>query len=217
MKKILMVVTNHAKIGEGKTGLWLEEFAVPYQEFKKQGYEVKVVSIEGGEVPLDENSLADDHGQFDQEKELLKNTAALTREDAHGFDAIFLPGGHGTVFDFPNSRNLQVVVSQMAQDDKVVSAVCHGPAGLVTATYEDGTPIVKGKKVAAFTDAEELETGLEKEVPFLLETRLRELGANIVKGDNWSDVSVIDGRLVTGQNPQSSKSTALKVIEVLEK
>ncbi|SFE37411.1 Putative intracellular protease/amidase [Bacillus sp. OV194] len=215
-KKVLIVVTSHDKIGDHKTGLWLEEFAVPYNEFKKQGYNIKVVSIEGGEVPLDPNSLEGDNGDFEEAKSLLKDTPALTREDAHGFDAIYLPGGHGAVFDFPNSRDLQVVVSQFAQDGKVIGSVCHGPTGLVTAAYEDGTPIVKGKKVSAFTDSEEREMKLTEEVPFLLETRLRELGAEFVNGDNWTDFAVVDGKLVTGQNPQSSLSVARKVIDVLE-
>lgn len=215
-KKVLMVATSHDKIGDQKTGLWLEELAVPYNEFKKQGYDIKIASIEGGEVPLDPSSLQGNIDEFEEAKTQLNDTPALTREDAHGYDAIFLPGGHGAVFDFPNSRNLQVVVSQFAQGDKVIGTVCHGPTGLVTAAYEDGTPIVKGKKVSAFTDSEEREMKLTEEVPFLLETRLRELGAEFVNGDNWADFAVVDGKLVTGHNPQSSHSVARKVIEVLE-
>ncbi|KSU84253.1 Putative intracellular protease/amidase [Fictibacillus enclensis] len=215
-KKILFVVTSHGTIGDHKTGLWLEEFAVPYNEFKKQGYEIKVASIAGGDVPLVPNSLEGDTGQFEEAKALLKDTPPLTRDDAHGFDAIFLPGGHGTVFDFPNSHDLQVVVCQFAEDDKVIGSVCHGPSGLVMAACANGAPIVKGKKVSAFTDSEEAEMNLTEEVPFLLETRLRELGAEFVKGENWADFAVADGKLVTGQNPQSSLSVAKKVIEVLE-
>jgi putative intracellular protease/amidase len=217
-KRILMVVTNHTKITEDhKTGLWLEEFAVPYQVFKDKGYDVKVTSIQGGEVALDPNSVPEEKkSEWQAAEEELKHTVPLSKDDAKGFDAIFLPGGHGTMFDFPDNETLQYVLQQFAEDGKVIGAVCHGPAGLVNVTYQDGTPLVKGKKVNCFTNAEEKETGLEEHMPFLLETKLREQGAEFVCGEKWADFSVRDGNLVTGQNPMSSKSTAEKVIEAIE-
>ncbi|TFB21335.1 type 1 glutamine amidotransferase domain-containing protein [Filobacillus milosensis] len=215
-KKILMVVTNHTKITDDhKTGLWLEEFAVPYNVFKEKSYDVKVTSVKGGEVPLDPNSLEDRSEWKEAEKE-LENTKQLTKKDAEGFDGIFLPGGHGTMFDFPDSETLQYVLQQFAEDGKVIGSVCHGPSGLVNVTYKDGTPLVKGKKVSAFTDSEEKEMQLDEHMPFMLETKLRKKGANFKNGDNWEDHSVKDGNLVTGQNPQSSRSTAEKVVEALE-
>ncbi|EHL77977.1 MULTISPECIES: type 1 glutamine amidotransferase domain-containing protein [Bacillus] len=216
-KRILMVVTNHTTITDDhKTGLWLEEFAVPYLTFKEKGYDVKVTSINGGEVPLDPNSIKEKNPDWVEAEKELKNTAKLSKEDAAGFDAVFLPGGHGTMFDFPDNETLQYVLQQFAEDGRVIGAVCHGPAGLVNVTYKDGTPLVKGKKVAAFTNEEERETQLDRHMPFLLESKLREKGANFVSGEKWSDFSVRDGNLVTGQNPQSSKSTAEKVIEAIE-
>ncbi|MGY4690731.1 type 1 glutamine amidotransferase domain-containing protein [Salibacterium sp. K-3] len=215
-KKVLMVVTNHTTITDDhKTGLWLEEFAVPYNVFKDNGYDIKVTSIEGGEVPLDPNSI-EDRAEWKDAEAVLKNTARLSEEDKHGYDAIFLPGGHGTMFDFPDSEVLQNVLQHFAEEGNVISAVCHGPAGLVNATYADGTPVVKDKRVAAFTDDEEIEMQLDTHMPFMLESRLREKGANFERGESWSDFSIADGKLVTGQNPQSSKSTAEKVVEVLE-
>ncbi|QHS21781.1 type 1 glutamine amidotransferase domain-containing protein [Virgibacillus sp. MSP4-1] len=215
-KKVLMVVTNHTTISDDhKTGLWLEEFAVPYLVFKEKGYDVKVTSIEGGEVALDPNSI-EERAEWKEAEEELKNTTKLTKEDADGFDAIFLPGGHGTMFDFPDNATLQHVLQRFAEKGKVIGSVCHGPAGLVNATYADGTPIVKGKKVSAFTDDEEREMQLDEHMPFLLETKLREKGANFDDAEKWADHSVKDGNLVTGQNPQSSKSTAEKVVEALE-
>ncbi|MEN2466450.1 type 1 glutamine amidotransferase domain-containing protein [Ornithinibacillus sp. JPR2-1] len=215
-KKVLMVVTNHTTITDDhKTGLWLEEFAVPYLVFKEKGYEVQVTSISGGEVALDPNSIEEKPEWKDAEAE-LKNTEKLTKDHAHGYDAIFLPGGHGTMFDFPNSETLLYVLQEFAEEDKIISAVCHGPAGLVNATYKDGTPIVKGKKVTAFTDEEEVEMELDVHMPFLLETKLRENGADFVASEKWTDHSIRDGKLVTGQNPQSSRSTAEKVVEALE-
>ncbi|BCJ87543.1 type 1 glutamine amidotransferase domain-containing protein [Effusibacillus dendaii] len=217
-KRILMVVTNHTTITDDhKTGLWLEEFAVPYNVFKEKGYRVKVTSILGGEVSLDPNSIpAEKNAEWAAAEEELKNTAKLSKEDATGFDAVFLPGGHGTMFDFPDSETLQYVLQQHAEDGKVIGAVCHGPAGLVNVTYKDGTPLVKGKTITSFTDSEEREVKLDMHMPFLLESKLREKGGKFVSGENWADFSVRDGNLVTGQNPASSKSTAQKVVEALE-
>ncbi|MDQ0300641.1 putative intracellular protease/amidase [Salibacterium salarium] len=215
-KKVLMVVTNHTTISEDhKTGLWLEEFAVPYNVFKENGFDVKVTSIEGGEVPLDPNSV-EDHPEWKEAEEELKHTVALKKDDTEGFDAIFLPGGHGTMFDFPDNSTLQHVLEHFAENSKVISAVCHGPAGLVNATYANGTPIVEGKTISTFTDKEEIEMQLDQHMPFMLESKLREKGANIEHGDSWSDFSITDGNLVTGQNPQSSKSTAEKVVQALK-
>jgi putative intracellular protease/amidase len=218
-KRILMVVTNHTTITDDhKTGLWLEEFAVPYNEFKHHGYDVKVTSILGGEVPLDPNSIPPEkNAEWAEAEKELTNTAKVTKDDATGFDAIFLPGGHGTMFDFPNNETLLYILQQFAEENKVIGAVCHGPAGLVNVTYKDGTPLVKGKKVSAFTDSEEREMKLDVHMPFLLESKLREKGGQFQSGANWTDFSVRDGNLVTGQNPQSSKSAAEKVVEALEK
>ncbi len=216
-KKVLMVVTNHTTITDDhKTGLWLEEFAVPYLVFKEKGYEVKVTSISGGEVALDPNSIDEKSPDWAETEEVLKDTAKLSKEDAEGFDAIFLPGGHGTMFDFPDNETLLYVLQQFAEQGNIIGSVCHGPAGLVNVTYKDGTPLVQGKRVSAFTDAEEKEMQLDQHMPFLLETKLREKGAVFEAAKNWTDHSVRDGNLVTGQNPQSSKSTAEKVVDALE-
>jgi putative intracellular protease/amidase len=131
------------------------------------------------------------------------------------FDAIFLPGGHGTMFDLPENEKLQALIREMYEEDKVVAAVCHGPAGLVGVTLSDGTSLVKGKKITAFTDEEEREITLDRFMPFLLETRLRELGANFVAASNWSDHLQVDGKLITGQNPQSTISVAKEVTKQL--
>ncbi|UOQ86078.1 type 1 glutamine amidotransferase domain-containing protein [Gracilibacillus salinarum] len=215
-KQVLMVVTNHTKISDQhKTGLWLEEFAVPYLVFKEKGYHIKVTSIEGGEVALDPNSV-EDKPEWKEAEAQLKHTAKVSKEDADEFDAIFLPGGHGTMFDFPENETLQYLLQQFAEGNRIIGSVCHGPAGLVNATYQDGTPIVKDKHVTSFTDSEEKEMQLDQYMPFLLESKIRENGARFFAKENWSDHAIRDGFLVTGQNPQSSKSTAEKVVEALE-
>jgi putative intracellular protease/amidase len=217
-KRILMVVTNHTKITDDhKTGLWLEEFAVPYNVFQQKGYDVKVTSILGGEVPLDPNSISEEkNAEWAAAEKELESTNKLSKEDAQGFDAVFLPGGHGTMFDFPDNETLQYVLQQFAEARNVIGAVCHGPAGLVNVTYKDGTPLVKGKKVTAFTDDEEREMELDRHMPFLLESKLREKGAIFMSAENWADFAVRDENLVTGQNPQSSRSAAEKTIEAIQ-
>ncbi|WP_377889874.1 type 1 glutamine amidotransferase domain-containing protein [Alkalihalobacillus sp. R86527] len=217
-KKVLMVVTNHTEIdAENKTGLWLEEFAIPYNIFKEKGYEIKVTSIKGGQVELDPNSIPNEYPpEWAEAQQKLKITTPLAKEDANQFDAVFLPGGHGTMFDFPDSETLLHVLQEQAQSDKVIGAVCHGPAGLVNVTYNGGTPIVQGKQVTGFTDSEEEEMQLVEKMPFLLESTLRLKGADFTSQENWADFAVRDGNLVTGQNPQSSASAANKVIEALE-
>ncbi|MBM7650192.1 putative intracellular protease/amidase [Bacillus ectoiniformans] len=217
-KHILMVVTTADKMNENhETGLWLSEFGEAYIEFKKQGYNITVASPLGGKTPVDERSL---QGETPQEildtAKYLENTTKL--EELNGslsYDAIFLPGGHGTMFDLPDNKKLQSLIRDMYESNRIVAAVCHGPAGLVGVKLSDGTPLVKGKTVTAFTDAEERETTLDRFMPFLLETRLRELGANFVAVSNWNDHLQTEGHLITGQNPQSTISVAKEVIKQL--
>ncbi|MCA1055881.1 type 1 glutamine amidotransferase domain-containing protein [Rossellomorea aquimaris] len=218
-KHILMVVTTADEMKEGHpTGLWLSEFGEAYVEFEKAGYEVTVASPKGGKAPVDARSL--EGGETPQEildtAKYLEDTIKLdTITDFSGFDAIFMPGGHGTMFDLPENGKLQEAIRKIYEGGNLVAAVCHGPAGLVGATLSDGTYLVSGKTIAAFTDEEERATGLDIYMPFLLETRLRELGANVVTTDNFTENTKVDGRLITGQNPQSTIGVAKAVVDQL--
>lgn len=216
-KKILIVVTNCDRIDDSHpTGLWLEEFAIPYLEFQSKGFEITVASPKGGEAPLDPRSTETKEAKnWTQAREVLKQTQALDTLNATNFDAIFLPGGHGTMFDLPQNSTLQNLLREFAETDKVIAAVCHGPAGLVGAKLTDGTPLVAGKTITAFTNEEEKAVELDQLMPFLLETKLTELGANVVVLPNWSEHIQQDGKLITGQNPQSSLITAQAVISAL--
>ncbi|MBN9653503.1 type 1 glutamine amidotransferase domain-containing protein [Halobacillus sp. GSS1] len=220
-KHILMVVTTADKMNdELDTGLWLSEFGEAYVEFAKKGYDMTIASPKGGKAPVDDRSL--EGGETPQEildtAKHLENTVKIDDvTDVSKFDAIFLPGGHGTMFDLPDNKKLHEIIRELYEADKVVAAVCHGPAGLVGVTLSDGSPIVKGQTVTAFTDEEERATTLDAHMPFLLETRLRELGADFVGADNWSDHVKVSGHLITGQNPQSTISVAKEVINKLEK
>lgn len=216
-KSILMVVTNHSEITEGKpTGIWLSEFAEAYFEFAKKGYEVTVASPLGGKSTVDPSSIDENTSQeiLDTVK-FLQDTLKLEHVSHENFDAIFLPGGHGAMFDLPDNQKLHELLRDFYEGNKIVAAVCHGPAGLVGATLSSGQPLIAGKRVNAFTDREEADTGLEQFLPFLLESKIRDLGAIFVAAPNWSTHFEVDGNLITGQNPQSTISVAKEVIKQL--
>lgn len=217
--EVLMVVTSQGRFPgtTEKTGLWLEEFAVPYRIFREAGFAVVVASPQGGTVPVDPRSttpdaLPDNAGDA---LAVLKNTEKLDRVNPARYAAVFFPGGHGTMFDFPENAPVQDVVEYFLINDRPAAFVCHGPAALVGGEDRRGQPLVKGRQVAAFTDAEEQAVGLADQVPFLLQSRLQELGATVIPADNFIAHVVVDGNLVTGQNPASSAGTAEALLELL--
>lgn len=225
--KILIVATSAAKMTDGEqTGVWLEELTTPFYAFADAGADVTLASIKGGAIPIDQRSIAPEGENDASVERYLKDASALTAVaesvpiselsgSAETYDAIFLPGGHGTMFDYPQSAELKTLIEAFDRAGKIVSAVCHGPAGLISATKSDGTPLVQGRTVAAFTDSEEHAVGLQDAVPFLLETRLRELGAAVSSAPDFQAHAVRDGALVTGQNPASAKNTAQLVMQAL--
>ncbi|OMF79342.1 type 1 glutamine amidotransferase domain-containing protein [Paenibacillus glucanolyticus] len=216
-KQILMVVTNHTDMQEGKkTGIWLSEFAEAYMAFQENGFEITVASPKGGAGPIDPGSVSDQTPQeiLDASKH-LENTKKLDDVMAEGFEGIFLPGGHGTMFDLPDNQKLQQLLREFYEAGKIVAAVCHGPAGLVGATLSNGQPLVAGKRVNAFTDREEETTGLGSYLPFLLESQIRDLDAIFVAAPNWSTHVEVDGNLITGQNPQSTLAVTNAVLSKL--
>lgn len=217
--EVLVLVTGADRMTNGKpTGLWLEEYAVPYLALKKAGHTITTATLKGGAAPVDErsNPTPEQAKAWSDAAAELKQTKPLANIDVAKFDAIFLPGGHGVMFDLASDPAAAKVISQFAQNNKIVAAVCHGPAVLVGATGADGKPIVAGKKVSTFTDDEERAVKLDQDMPFLLETKLRELGANIEKSPNFTPHAVRDGNLITGQNPPSSEKVAELVIEALK-
>jgi putative intracellular protease/amidase len=225
-KKILFVLTSAATMGDSDkpTGLWLEDFTEPYYALRDGGYDIDVVSIAGGKVPLDPASLGgDETPQSDQRfnedpqaRGILENTRSVDQVDFGAYDAVFLPGGHGTMWDLPGSAALARGVEQLYAAGKPVAAVCHGPAGLVSAKGPDGRPLVAGKRVSAFTEAEEDAVKLKDKIPFLLDQRLRELGAEVVEAPPFQEMAVADGHLITGQNPQSAAKTAELLMGLLK-
>ncbi|WP_420328903.1 type 1 glutamine amidotransferase domain-containing protein [Mameliella sp.] len=226
MARILILSTASDVLGEtGKpTGVWYEELATPYYAFLDAGHQVKLVTLGGKAVPIDPNSdvTGDDapasvtRFRADAEAtELLENPGKLEDEDVTTYDALYIPGGHGAMYDLATSDLVAKVIGTAWDNGKVVASVCHGPAAFAQAVDANGDPIVRGRKVSAFTDSEEHGVGLADAVPFLLETRLRELGANFESVADWQPHAVADGRLVTGQNPASSEAAAEKVLALL--
>jgi putative intracellular protease/amidase len=230
-KPILLVLTNEAKLGktQGRTGFYLSEAAHPYEVFTKAGYKVTLASPMGGFAPLDPKSFDEKDGtnaafwkKFGSGEENnatlgVKETIAVSGVNPADFSAVFFAGGHGTMWDFRGNKDINRLTATIYEDGGVVGAVCHGPAALVDVKLTDGAALVKGKKVAAFTNEEEEAVGLAGVVPFLLQNQLEEAGATLVAAENFAENAVADGRLVTGQNPASATKTAELVVAALAK
>jgi len=215
---ILMVLTSHDQLGNTgmKTGFWLEEFAAPYYVFKDEGAKVTLVSPKGGQPPLDPKSDEPDaqteatrrfKADADAQR-VLAHTGKLADAKAADYDAVFYPGGHGPLWDLAQDTHSLQLIQQMLQADKTVAAVCHAPGALWRAKGADGASVVKGKRVTGFTNSEEDAAGLTQVVPFLVQDMLVENGGVYSQGADWQSHVVIDGALITGQNPASSEPAA---------
>ncbi|MGC1259121.1 type 1 glutamine amidotransferase domain-containing protein [Jannaschia helgolandensis] len=227
MANVLFILTSHDKLGDtgNPTGFYIDEMAAPYWALTDAGHDITIASVKGGKPPIDPNSLDDDPAKrpapvtrfLDDAtaSAKLENTPAVATLDVADYDAVFLPGGHGTMWDFAKNDDIARLVSGIYAKDGVVGAVCHGPAGLLGATKPDGTPLVAGLRVNGFTDSEENTVGLTDQVPYLLESRLRELGGKFEGKDDWAAFAVTDGRLVTGQNPQSAEKVGEQLVAAL--
>lgn len=209
-RPVLFVLTSHGAKGETgePTGFYLGEVTHPLAVLEAAGIPVEFASIEGGEPPVDGLDLDDAvNARFwndDAFRSAIRTTQRLADVKPERYAAIFFAGGHGAMWDFPKSPAVNSVTRSIYEAGGVVAAVCHGPAALVNVTLSNGTHLVAGKNVAAFTDDEERAVELDKEVPFLLATTLVARGAHHHPAPNWTAKVVVDGRLITGQNPQSA-------------
>ncbi|MDX3310038.1 type 1 glutamine amidotransferase domain-containing protein [Streptomyces sp. NPDC054884] len=226
-KRILIIVTStgeYEKVGY-RTGLWLGELTHFYDVAEQAGYELTVASIEGGPVPLDPESLAHnvlsdlgtDKRYADRAfMDTLRDVVAVSEVDVDDYDAIYLTGGHGVMFDFHQSRPLETLIARFFDSGRIVSAVCHGPCGLLDVTLSDGEPLVKGRNVTGFSWREEELAQRADAVPYSLEDRLKELGAKYSVAAKPFDTHVVeDDRLITGQNPGSARAVAEAVVRRL--
>jgi putative intracellular protease/amidase len=222
--KIVMVLTSHDQLGNTgrKTGFWLEEFAAPYFVFRDAGVQLTLASPKGGQPPIDPKSDLPENQtpamtRFKQDQTAqtaLSQTVELAGVKAKDFDTVFYVGGHGPLWDLAESPVSVALLESFYNSGKPIALVCHSPGVLRHVTYQ-GAPLVKGKHVTGFTNGEEAEVQLSKVVPFLVEDELIRLGAIFEKVADWQPFSIVDGRLVTGQNPASSTSAAQALLKLV--
>ena len=222
--RIVMVLTSHDRLGDtGRmTGFWLEEFAAPYFVFRDGGVELTLASPKGGQPPIDPKSdlpenQTDAMARFKRDEaaqSALAQTIPLDQVRAADYDSVFYVGGHGPMWDLAESPVSIALLEAFYGAGKPIALVCHSP-GVLRHVTDGGAPLVKGKRVTGFTNDEEEEVQLTHVVPFLVEDELTRLGARFEKRPNWQPFSIVDGRLITGQNPASSTSAAEALLRYL--
>jgi putative intracellular protease/amidase len=219
--KVLLVLTSHDKKGSTgqPTGAYLSEVAHPYAVFARAGVAVDFVSPRGGRPPFDGLDQVDSVSQaFLDDSAVqarLDHTLRPDQVEPAQYAAIFYAGGHGAVWDLPNDPKLATIAASIYERGGIVSAVCHGPAGLLNVRRSDGSFLVAGHEVAAFTNDEERAVGLSEVVPFLLADELTRRGAIHRPAPNWQPQVVVSERLITGQNPASASGVAEAVLAQL--
>jgi putative intracellular protease/amidase len=231
MASLLVVLTgaDHWTLDDGSrhpTGFWAEELVAPMSVFRDAGIDVTIATPGGVQPAVDEASLGAEgagsearaaqlRAELDALEEQLSSPIRLEDASPDDYDGVFIPGGHGPMQDLAVSAELGRLLATMLDEDKIVASVCHGPAALLSATQPDGTWPFAGRRLAGFTNEEETQAGLADRAPWLLEDRLRAAGGDVQRGPAWQPFSVVDGNLVTGQNPASSEEVAQKTVEGL--
>lgn len=226
--KILIIVTNVNIYASGhlKTGLWLSELTHIYHAAREKGYDITIASPDGGNVPVDPESLkpfvldkiSTTYWNDVSFRQLLNNSQRLSDVSDIQYELVYLAGGHGTMYDFPNDRAIQSVVKKQYEGGRLVAAICHGVGGLLNVKLSNGEYLIKDKSMTGFDWFEETIARRKREVPFNLEAAIKERGADLKKAfiPMTSNVVVAD-HLITGQNPFSSKEMAKVVMKHLEK
>ena len=218
-----MVLTSHDQLGTSgrRTGFWLEEFAAPYYAFKDAGGTITLASPKGGYPPVDPksneaNAQTEATNRFRSDKQAqteLSHTIPLANVSIDNFDALFYPGGHGPLWDLVDNSDSIVLIEAALAAGKAVAAVCHAPGGFKRARQADGTPLVRNRAVTGFSNSEEEAVGLTEVVPFLVEDMLKLNGGKYSRAADWQAHVVVDGDLITGQNPASSEAVAHAVLK----
>ncbi|HEN8798349.1 TPA: type 1 glutamine amidotransferase domain-containing protein [Pseudomonas putida] len=219
---VAFVLTSHTELGDTgrSTGLWLEEFLVPYYALKDAGQQIRLASPKGGAAPIDPASVDALKGseifiRFSQDQALhyaLESTLELARLNASEIKSAIYPGGHGPLWDLRNDQASIRLIESLLASGKPVATICHAGCALLEVKKADGSLLVNGLKVTAFSDSEEAAVSMVEHVPYLVETELKRLGASYTKTFDWGDHSVQDGLVITGQNPASSAAVAAKVL-----
>ncbi|CAL9317822.1 type 1 glutamine amidotransferase domain-containing protein [Streptomyces sp. SudanB25_2051] len=231
MAKILMIVSAADRLtladgSEHPTGYWAEEVAASHRVLVEAGHSVDIATPGGVRPTVDAISL-DERGGVDPAEgaafasylqSIEPDLAApldLATVRAADYDAFYLPGGHAPMADLADDARLGALLADADASGRVIAALCHGVAGLLSATRTDGAFLFAGRGLTGFTDEEEKQGGLGERTPWFLESRLAERGADVRTGAPWSDTVIVDGNLITGQNPQSSVATARQVVAAL--
>ncbi len=231
-KKVLIVLSaaDNWTRADGSlypSGYWAEEFVEVHKEFVEAGFVVDIATPNSVKPTVDEKSL--DPKVVGKEKAIaftyyitalskeLNHPLKLSKINMKVYDAIIIPGGHGPVEDLYKDKDMGKLLFAAEASNKIIGAVCHGQAALLSAVDSKGNWLFKGRKMTSFSDEEEIEFGTADNAPWLLASTLRKYGAKYEKGENWSDFIVIDKNLITGQNPASSVSMAEAIIKELNK
>lgn len=221
--KILLVVTSTGCFADGKTptGLWLSELTHIYHQAQEQGYEITVANPKGGATPIDPECLKPIYldeiskscWETPEFRNILNEAPSLETVKQEQFDCVYLAGGHGAMYDFPDNATLQEIIRNHYLANKIVAAICHGVCGLLNVKLPQGDYLINGKKLTGFSWFEESLAGRKKEVPFDLEAKLKERGADYEKSlIPMTPKVVVDGNLITGQDPFSSQKMAEVVV-----
>jgi putative intracellular protease/amidase/uncharacterized protein (DUF2267 family) len=232
MPALLLILTgaDHWTLNDGSahpTGFWAEELLAPMRVFDEAGVDVTIATPGGVRPTVDESSLSPEmaggeqeaarlRGELDALADRLESPMALEEVSPADYDGVFIPGGHGPMEDLAVSPDIGRLLVTMLDADKVVASVCHGPAALLPAVRDAGGWAFAGRTLAGFTNEEEAQAGLADRAPWLLEDRLRDAGGSLTTGPAWQPFSVVDGNLVTGQNPASSADVARQAVERLD-
>ncbi|MEL4320409.1 type 1 glutamine amidotransferase domain-containing protein [Leifsonia sp. YIM 134122] len=231
MSDILMIVTGATSLtlsdgAEHPTGFWAEELVVAHRELRAAGHSITIATPGGVTPTVDAGSLSDAgaggagkaaelRGYLDEIAPALAASVPLDTIDVSAFDAVVLPGGHGPMTDLAFDATTGRLLTEANAAGTIIAPFCHGPAALLSAVGADGAFAFDGRRLTVFTDHEELTGGTGEKTPWFVETRLREAGAIVETGADWSSHVVVDGNLISGQNPQSSAAVAAAVVEAL--
>jgi putative intracellular protease/amidase len=220
--KILIIVTSrdHMVGNHNKTGIWLEELAIPYYVFTNGGASVKLASTKGGIVPVDpksesiivSNSTIKRFQKDPVAQLMMSNSEPISMQQAADFDLVFLAGGHGAMWDFCNNIFLKQLLEDFNWNHKPIGAVSHGVSAFLPMEKSSSKPFVEGRMLTSFSNTEEKAYGLTVAVPFLLETELISLGASYSKKANFENHTVTDQNIITGQNASSVREVADKLL-----
>jgi putative intracellular protease/amidase len=221
--KVLVVLTSQSKMNNGNpTGWYLPELAHPYYDLVNAGVEIVTASPAGGEAPLDQGSVQmfkedEESVKFLNEKKQVWEQTAPLKEflgKSSEFDAVFYPGGHGPMFDLVNDENSIKLIEEFYKAGKPVASVCHGPI-VFTQVKIDGKPLLEGREATGFSNSEEDAVGLTSAMPALLEDEIKRVGGKYVKADDWAEKLVVDGQVITGQNPASAHAVGKAILKAI--